>query len=234
MQKILSWIALLGAEAIVFAAFRVWGDALPVDVRTLNLVIAMLVVALFFVDILLPWVDWSDRSGRHLGTLGIRWFVTGLYTIAAIGAMLVCNLLLDLSFVAQLLLQCVFALGLLLGFVALIGASAKIRQPHLGEETALSGRLGMVQAVRYLQNTAQEMPDLPDELRRRIDALAGELRYLSPCRTTEAAELEQRFEAAVLAVEAALPAYSQNRETIEAALARAERLCSQRKSVYAQ
>ena len=233
MQKILTWVALLGTEAIVFAGFRIWGGALPADIRGLNMVVAMLIVALFFVDLLLPWVDWKDRSGRQIGAIGVRWFVTGLYTILAIGAMLVGNLWLELSFEAQLLLQCLLLVGLILGLVALLGVSAKVRQTHFREEMAQSGRLGMVQVILQLQDTICQTPGLPDEMLQRVNALSEELRYLAPCRTAEAVELERRFEEIVLAVEAALSAYSMNRDTVDAGLARAERLLAQRKSVYA-
>ena len=67
MQKTLSWIALVGGEIVIFVAFRLWGGGLLPEIRTLNTAVSMIVLALFFVDILIPWVDWNDRSGKRLG-----------------------------------------------------------------------------------------------------------------------------------------------------------------------
>ena len=130
MQKTLSWIALVGGEIVIFAAFRLWGGGLLPEIRTLNTVVSMIVLALFFVDILLPWVDWSDRSGKRLGALGLRWVATGLYALGAIAVMLLCNVPFDTPFPSQLLIHGILLLGLVLGFSAVVGASAKVGAVH--------------------------------------------------------------------------------------------------------
>ena len=118
MQKTLSWIALVGGEIVIFVAFRLWGGGLLPEIRTLNTAVSMIVLALFFVDILIPWVDWNDRSGKRLGALGLRWVATGLYAVAAVAVMLLCNVAFQTLFSTQLLIHCILLLGLVLGFSA--------------------------------------------------------------------------------------------------------------------
>ena len=232
MQKTLSWIALVGGEIVIFAAFRLWGGGLLPEIWTLNTVVSMIVLALFFVDILLPWVDWSDRSGKRLGALGLRWVATGLYALGAIAVMLLCNVPFDTPFPSQLLIHGILLLGLVLGFSAVVGASAKVGSVHAREEQLRSGLDDLKRRARQLQRAAGEIPDLPAADRSRIDALAGELRFVAPCRTAEAAALEKEFGEALQNLEFALPAHAVNRGAVESALARAESLCAERKTLY--
>lgn len=232
MQKTLSWIALVGGEIVIFVAFRLWGGGLLPEIRTLNTAVSMIVLALFFVDILIPWVDWNDRSGKRLGALGLRWVATGLYAVAAVAVMLLCNVAFPTLFSTQLLIHCILLLGLVLGFSAVVGASAKVGAVHAREEQLRSGLDDLKQRVRQLQRVAAGIPDLPAADRSRIDALAGELRFMAPCRTAEAAALEKEFGEALQNLEFALPAHAMNRGAVESALARAERLCAERKTLY--
>ena len=229
MQKILSWVALLGGEILLYVAFRIWGSELPVDVRTLDTVVSMVILALFFIDILFPW---AGRNGKRLGTLGLRWVATWLYALAAIATMLLCCLVFDASFSTQLLIHCIFLFGLILGSVAVVGSSAK-ESEHLHQERVLrNGILDMRQRVKQLQRVACGVAGLPEAYRSRIEALAEEIRFVSPCRNPEAAMLEDRFEETLRTIESLLPAYTQNRDKIETALTRAEQLCAERKAIY--
>ena len=123
-------------------------------------------------------------------------------------------------------------LGLVLGFSAVVGASTKVGAVHAREEQLRSGLDDLKQRVRQLQRVAAGIPDLPAADRSRIDALAGELRFVAPCRTAEAAALEKEFGEALQTLEFALPAHAMNRGAVESALARAERLCAERKTLY--
>ena len=129
----------MGGEIVIFVAFRLWGGGLLPEIRTLNTAVSMIVLALFFVDILIPWVDWNDRSGKRLGALGLRWVATGLYAVAAVAVMLLCNVAFPTLFSTQLLIHCILLLGLVLGFSAVVGASAKVGAVHAREEQLRSG-----------------------------------------------------------------------------------------------
>lgn len=232
MQKILSWIAFAGGEIILLVAFRLWGAGLPDDIRILDTVVSMLILALFFVDLLIPWVDWRGGSQKRLGSLGLRWFFTWLYAIAAIAVMLLCQKLFGAEFYTQLLIQVVLIIGLVLGFSAAVGASSKVEEIHGREARLLDGRREMADAARRLQELAAETDALPGEFRTRIDRLVEELRFVAPCPTQEAAALEEEFLETLRTVEAAIPDCGLNHETIAKSLSRAERLCSRRKAVH--
>lgn len=229
MQKFLSWVALLGGEILLYVAFRNWGGELPADIRVLDTVVSMIVLVLFFIDILFPW---ADRNGKRLGILGLRWVATWLYALAVIVTMLLCRLVFDVSFSTQLLIHCIFLFGLILSSVAVLRSSTK-ESELLHRESALRDRtLGMRQHVRQLQNVAFGIAGVPETYRRRIVALAEEIRFIAPCRNPEAATLEVRFEEALRTIESLLPACSENRDRIEVALTRAEQLCAERKAIY--
>ena len=232
MQKILSWVAFVGGEIILFAAFEIWGGNLPTDIRVLDTVISMFILALFFVDLLIPWVDWSGSSQKRLGSLGLRWTFTWLYTVTAVAAMILCRVVFAAEFNVQLLVHTVLLVGVVLGFSASSGASARIGEVHAREEDLLSGPREMQRLVGRLQDQASETANLPEEIRVRIIQLAEEIRYVAPCASAEAADAERQFADAIRTVGAALPSFDMNREKIVAALARAERLCSQRKALH--
>lgn len=232
MQKTLSWIAFLGGEIILFVAFRLWGGALPVEIRTLDTVISMVILALFFVDLLIPWVDWRGGSQKRLGSLGLRWVFTWLYAAAAVVMMLLCQLLFGAGLYTQLLIQAVLLIGLLLGFSASVGASSKVAELHGREARLLDGPRVMMREARRLQEQAEVTDDLPAEFRTRIDRLVEELRFVAPCPSREAADLEERFCETLRKAGETLPAGDRNRESLAKALSLAERLCSQRKAVH--
>lgn len=232
MQRILSWVAFVGGEIILFAAFGIWGGNLPTDIRVLDTVISMFVLALFFVDLLIPWVDWSGGSQKRLGSLGLRWTFTWLYAVAAVVVMVLCQAVFAAEFNVQLLVHAVLLVGVVLGFSASSGASARIGEVHAREEDLLSGPREMQRIVGRLRDQASETANLPKEIRARIVQLAEEVRYVAPCASAEAADAEKQFADAIRTVGAALPSFDMNREKIVAALARAERLCSQRKALH--
>ena len=232
MQKTLSWIAFVGGEIILYVAFRIWGGALPDEIRILDTVVSMLILALFFADLLIPWVDWNGGSHKRFGSLGIRWAFTWLYALAAVAAMVVCQSLFHVEFLSQLMVQIILILGLVLGFSASVGASSKVESVHHLERSLLDGPREMMRQARHLQEVAEESGNIPKEYRNRIGQLVEELRFVAPSPAAEASDLEAQFAEALRTIEFALPACDMNRETIAKALSRAERLCSQRKAIH--
>lgn len=232
MQKILSWIALLGGEVVLFVAFRTWGAGLPEDIRILDTIVSMLILALFFVDLLIPWVDWNGGCHSRLGSLGLRWTFTCLYAVAAVVVMVLCPWVFEATFLTQLLIQIVLFLGLILGFSAVSGALSRIEEVYAREERLRDRTREMMRNVRHLEQVAAEVVNLPESYRTRIAQLVEEVRFIAPCASAEALDLEKRFADALRTVEFALSACDMNRETIETALAQAERICIQRKTIY--
>ena len=90
IKKILSFIALIAGVILLITGFIIWGVYLPTEVLILNIIVATIIYALLFVDVLLPWVQWSDPSQRSIGILGLRWTLTVIYAVVAILLMVVC------------------------------------------------------------------------------------------------------------------------------------------------
>lgn len=232
MKTILSRLALLVGEAIIIASFFLWRGDAPADIFALNLVVASIIYGMMFVDILVPWVDWADKAQRRVGSIGLRWFVTGSYSILALGVMIVCNWALAVSFELQLILHACLLFLLILGFVGVLHASDKVVDIHLQESAHRSGIAEMRQAMMRLKETLLDCPRLPAVYGERINDLEEGLRYISPCDNPEAHALEARFVEVINEIAIAVPNFSMNQEKIENALTRAEHIYRNRKGEY--
>ena len=147
-KKILSFIALLGGEAIIIAAFLLFRGSLATDILVLNIVVSSVIYGLLFLDILVPWVDLNDKSGKKVGSLGLRWFFTWLYAITAIAVMLIGNLAYEWTFALQFIIHCGLFFLLLLGFIAVIHSGNKVQEVYQQETFNRNGINEMKTAMR--------------------------------------------------------------------------------------
>src|SRR5665647_2588497 len=88
-KNIFSILLLLIGEALIIISFLYFGSNLASEILTLDTIVSTILYSLFFIDILIPMVDFKDKSQRVIGSLGLRWFVTSLYTLSAIGMMII-------------------------------------------------------------------------------------------------------------------------------------------------
>ncbi|MDR1343118.1 MAG: hypothetical protein LBK18_07700 [Prevotellaceae bacterium] len=231
-KKILSWIALLGGEAVIIAALILFAGSLDSNILALNIVVSFILYSLFFVDILAPWVDFDDKSQEKIGSLGVRWFFTCTYAIAAVAAMLVCNWVFDCSFAMQAIIHCVLALLLILGFAASLHSSDKVRQVYQQETFNRNGVAEMKKAMRNLQDKVSDLSGLPENFTSRVAALEENLRFISPAENAEASSLERQLVSTISDISAALSDFSMNEARIESNLKKLERIYQNRKNIY--
>jgi hypothetical protein len=231
-KKLLSWIALLGGEAIIIAAFILFRGGLTDNILVLNIVVTSLIYGLFFVDILIPWIDLGDKSQKKVGSLGLRWFFTWLYAIAAIAVMVVCNVVYECSFSLQIILHCGLIFFLILGFAASLHSSDKVKKVYQQETFNRNGILEMKKVVANLKDKMNDLSDLPGSFIGRINSLEENLRFISPANSSEAYDLEQQFIRIITDISFAVSDYSMNAEAIESNLKKVERIYQNRKSVY--
>lgn len=231
-KKILSWIALIGGEAIIIAAFILFKGGLADNIFVLNIVVFSLIYGLFFVDVLVPWIDLTDKSQKKIGSLGLRWFFTWLYAIVAITAMLVGNLVFQWSFSFQIILHSILLFLLILGFVASITSSDKVKEVNRQETLNRSGILEMKNAMRNLKDKMNDLSSLPESFITRVNELEKSLRFISPSNSNEAYDLEHTFTNVIHEITFAISDYSMNEEKIENNLKKAERIYQNRKSIY--
>jgi hypothetical protein len=231
-KKILSWIALIGGEAIIIAAFILFKGGLADNIFILNIVVSSLIYALFFVDVLVPWIDLSDKSQKKIGSLGLRWFFTWLYAIVAIIVMIVGNLVFQWSFSLQIIIHSILIFLLILGFVASITSSDKVKEVYKQETLNRSGIIEMKTAIRNLKDKINKTSNLPESFTTRVNALEESLRFISPANNNDAYELERTFTYTINEITFAVTNYSLNEQTIESNFKKAERIYQNRKSIY--
>lgn len=231
-KKILSWISLLLGEVLIIIGFILFGEHLGRNTLILNIIIASIIYSLFFSDILFSWINLGDKSQRKIGTIGVRWIFTWLYTLLAIATMVVCNLLLNLSFPVQLFVHGILIFLLLLGFIAVISVSNKTKEVFTQENTNRNGVIEMKKAITNLKNRMNDLSGLPEYFSNKIDTLEDDIRYLSPSNNLEAHELESSFTNTIRDIYIAIENFSMNEELINNNLKKCERIFQNRKQIY--
>lgn len=98
IKRFLSWFTFILGIVIIVASFLFWKGNSSDDIFVLNLVVSLIIYCLIFVDIFVPWVNLNDCAQRQVGSMGVWWTISGIYVLAAIGVMVVCNLMYSSSF----------------------------------------------------------------------------------------------------------------------------------------
>lgn len=230
VKKILSPLIAVVGEAIVVAAFLVFGAESEVDVLVLNIAVSSVVYWAVVLTWRAPWMDLGDKSQRRAGALGVGWFATGLYSLLAVATMIVANVAATLAFPIQLIVHCILLFPYLLGATAARRSSDKAAEVYERESARRNGIDDMKSALRDLKNKVADADGLPDALVQRIVALDEDLRFASPSDNGEAHALERSFVETVAEMVTALSNRS-TVERIENGIRRCERLCRERKNV---
>jgi hypothetical protein len=231
-KNILSWLLLLFGEAIIIAAFILFRGSAPDNILIMNIVVSSLIYGLFFCNFRAPWIDLQDKTQKQIGAIGIFWFATWSYAIAAIGFMLVANLHYDLAFVTQLIVHCVLLFSLLLWMLLSRHSADKVAEVYYEQTANRNGILEMKKAMLALKDKISETANLPESFANRVNSLEENLRFISPTENSEAHDLENSFVKTIESIRYALQDYSLNAEQIENNLKKCERLYQNRKNIY--
>lgn len=231
-KKILSWIALLGGEAILIAAFILFRGTLSQDILILNIIVSSVIYSLFFMDVLLPWVDLKDKAQKKVGSLGIRWFFTSIYIIGAVAVMIMGNVVANWALSVQIIAHAILLFILILGLIIAFSSSDKVNEVYEQEKQNRSGVTELKTAIRSLKDIMNDIQNLPDSFKVRINSLEDNLRYLSPTNNTEACDLERTLISTINDIAFAVSNYTLNEQAIEANLKKAERAYQNRKAIY--
>ena len=231
-RRKLSLIALVLGEILLITAFLLLGTNLATNILILNIAVASLVYALFFIDVLFPWIHLEKKQPIEVGSLGVRWFFTWIYAFAAIGVMLCANIFFSWFFVLQFVIQATLIFLLILGMIAVLSAADRVGEVPISENSIRSGVSEMKQVMSNLKIQISTLPDLPENLVHRINSLNENLRYISPANTIEAREIENLFCQEANNMLIVISNYKYNTTTIENHLKKMEMLYQNRKSVY--
>lgn len=228
----ISLIALLLGEAIIIAAFIMFRGETTDNILVLNILVTTIIYCLFFIDILIPWIEIQSKSQNKIGSLGIRWFFTWIYAVFAIAVIVVSNTVYHLNFETQLIIHGTLLLLLLVGFVAVSQTTDKIDEIYTEEHVNQIGIGEMKMAIYRLKERMIETTGLPANFINRINGFEEKTRFLSPCDQKEALILEQQITEIINALSFAITEYELNEEAIEKNLKKCESIYQKRKQIY--
>jgi hypothetical protein len=192
MNKTISLLLFLFGEVLLIFSFIYFGQALSPDVLKLNIVVSSLIYGLFFLDLLLPRVDFNDKSQRSIGSLGLRWFSTFAYDIAAIGIMFYFNYHREVAFLTQLLFHGIALFLLVLGILLSMASSSKVAEIYHEETKNRIGIEAIRIAVRGLQRTVS-LVHIDSTFSNQINQLEESIRFISPSNNMESSVLESNL-----------------------------------------
>lgn len=232
VRKIASVALLLTGEALIIFCFLHFGKNADPQVRTLNIIVASVIYSLNFIDLLIPWVNFRDRAQKTIGSIGLRWMVTFLYILFALGAMIVFNLFFVLSFENQLLVHAILLFLFLVGIFLAFTSSSNVQSVFEQEERNRSGIAEMKKLTHEVLIKLDQIDGFPAGLKNKINDLHENLRYLSPGNNPEAPALEKEYLNAMKAIYDRLFDRPPDEEKIERLIGECERLCKDRKQIY--
>lgn len=192
-KKTFSQFIILFGEALLILCFLHFGRNVQTEILTLNIVVSTLIYSLLFIDIIVPWVDFKDKSQKKIGSIGVRWFFTFFYIIAAISAMVVFNSTKPIHFTNQIIIQGILFFLLLLGFLASFSSSDKVGEVYVVEKQNRDRIDEMKKVTKEVQLKIYQMKDVPSDIMNKLNELQENLRFLSPCNNSAAYELETKF-----------------------------------------
>lgn len=233
VSNILSIVAVLLGEAIIIGAFFLWrGNDTPDNIFIMNMVVSSIVYLLCFYDVLIPLINTKDSSHRQVGSLGLRWSVTGIYVVLSVIVMLLFNKVFNVVFIVQLLVHCILLFLLILGVAGVMHSSGKVASVHKVQEFQRHGLDDMKKAVSDFEDVLHECQGAPAEIFDKIMQIKESIRYLSPSNNPEAYDLEHRFVSLMHDASDKLVDYDRNRVEIEKYVSKAERILNSRKDIY--
>ena len=229
-RKILTWAAILAGEALLIAAFILWGK-FEQNVLILNIVVTSIVYLLFTFDLLFPWINRKERTQKRIGSLGVWWSSVFIYSIAALVVVFFFSS--SWSFALTGIVQGALLLFLIFGLIGSMGVADTVSDVYIEQEVQRAGVDAMKRAVRKLQTKVEcSTETISPDHRGRIIELGENLRFISPSNSPEASEIENEFVEVVSRLALRFEAYSLNQATIERELREAESIYKSRKNVY--
>lgn len=233
-KNIISLLLLLLGEALIILSFLYFGRNLQAEILALNIVVSSIIYGVVFIDLIIPWINFKDKYQKTIGSIGVRWFFTFLYTLVAIGLMIAFHTIWAIDFTSQLLLHGTLVFLLALGFYMVFSSSNKVQSVFIDEKLVIGGLDDMRSATKELQLKLDTMKDIPVEITSRIMDLMGNLRFLSPCNTNEAIGLEKSFVEGIMTLKDSITGSPLNMDEVNVNIRNCERIYNDRKHVYSK
>lgn len=229
MKRFLGILILLLGQAFIVAAMLLLPHGLEQNIMILDTVVLSIIWWVFSFDLIRPIISEGDHA-PEIGSLGIRWQGQLLYAFLAIVFGILAAYY-SLKFEYQLLGQGGLFGILVLTWLFSLMAKRKVSEVAAAETKALDGRAQMKIAVREVQDALFDSPDAPDDIRRAIEEIESQLRFITPCSNPEALAYEQKFIQLAHEIAITLPHAKMEGESLCANVARLQRTLAQRKSI---
>lgn len=229
MKRFLGILILLLGQAFIVAAMLLLPHGLEQNIMILDTVVLSIIWWVFSFDLIRPIISEGDHA-PEIGSLGIRWKGQLLYAFLAIVFGILAAYF-SLKFEYQLLGQGGLFGILVLTWLFSLMAKRKVSEVAAAETKALDGRAQMKIAVREVQDALFDSPDAPDDIRRAIEEIESQLRFITPCSNPEALAYEQKFIQLAHEIAITLPHAKLEGESLCANVARLQRTLAQRKSI---
>lgn len=229
MKRFLGILILLLGQAFIVAAMLLLPHGLEQNIMILDTVVLSIIWWVFSFDLIRPIISEGDHA-PEVGSLGIRWQGQLLYAFLAIVFGILAAYY-SLKFEYQLLGQGGLFGILVLTWLFSLMAKKKVSEVASAETKALDGRAQMKIAVREVQDALFDSPEAPDDIRRAIEEIEGQLRYITPCSNPEALAYEQKFIQLAHEIAIGLPHAKIEGESLRANVSRLQRTLAQRKTI---
>lgn len=227
-------LLLLVGEALIIISFLYFGSSLAANILTLDIIVSSIIYSLLFIDILLPMCDFKDKSQKIVGSLGIRWFITGVYKLFAIGAMAIFIFYKPLDFNVQIIIHGILFFLLLIGLYSASTASDKVEEIFYDESQRMNHLTEMRKSIQNLQLKLYQTSNISPEIIAGISNLQEELRFITPSNNPESVDLEADFLKEIKAINDAIFEIPLNHEKIVARINNCQRICSARKIIFSK
>lgn len=233
MKKIISYLLFILGICLIITCFNYFT---PIEIEhkvlVLNTVITSFIYSLFFIDVLIPMVDFSDESHAKIGSLGVRWLVTLLYALLAIGLMLVFAFVWRVNGETQIILHSVLILLALLGLYGAVVSSNKVGEIYQVEQQSLSQLNEIKEMAESLVDEVQSGFVNAPEVKGEILEFRDNLRFISPCNNDEAFAIERAMREELSRLEKLVMLNPNTPEEILLSLNKCNSLYKKRKSIY--
>lgn len=230
-KKTLLIVLLIVGELILIISFLHFGKNSSSNLLILNIFVSTIIYSLFFLEILLPVVDYKDKSQSRIGAIGIRWFFTNLYIVSAIFIMIYFNSVKPIEVNSQIIIHLILIFFLSISFFFSKTASNKVNEVFLEEEENSSNLEDIKSAIKKIQFKLETLEDIPSSITSSFKTLQENYRFISPSNNQIALELEKEVLGEINSVYDYLFLNPINYEKINLKIQKCESIYKERKQI---
>jgi hypothetical protein len=234
MNNYKPYLLLIIGEILLIMSFLHFGDAVKRDVLLLNIIVSSVIYILFFSSFLFPLINRNDNAQSDIGLIGVNWFFSVGYSIAAIIVMLYFHSLNkeDGKFDSQLLIQAILFFGLLIGGFLARKSADKVSEVYQEQKIERNRVDELKKVTKSLVLRVELMSDLTPEFKYNLNRLLEDIRFISPSNNLDANEIDEKYIETIRRIDDMLYNKENNKENMDIALKQCAQFMKERKQLY--